>query len=313
MSAFILFLKKHLSVFSFIKFFVILFIVTFGIIQTGHAKENTIWPVESTILSDTFGPRILSGKFDFHRGLDIPLPLGSPVYAIANGTVRLAGQYSFYDDPIVQIKHTSETGEKYYSNSMHMSQAVVSEGDSVTKGQLIGYSGASETGFEHLHFEIRWGGIYQKDCIHPLLVLPYEDQTGPEIRSASADFSNPLLPQVDVQVVVPASELDLEMVKVKIFSMDDLNNPWSLGQMVYNKTYYYTRLNRATQNASDLDIDDWNGITITPTDFRSSHDEYIIDFSFYDLEGVDGSMRIEIVVQDASGNRTIRSFLSGGG
>ena len=42
-------------------------------------------------------------RYDFHRGVDIPIPLYSNVYAIADGTVRIAGSHPLYSDGVVQV------------------------------------------------------------------------------------------------------------------------------------------------------------------------------------------------------------------
>ena len=72
-------------------------------------------------------------------------------------------------------------------------------------------------GFDHLHFEIRDGGLYQKDCVHPLLVLPYIDATAPQVAIKSMDVSDPSAPIVDVTVQLPPEELDLNRVEVIVY------------------------------------------------------------------------------------------------
>jgi murein DD-endopeptidase MepM/ murein hydrolase activator NlpD len=100
-------------------------------------------------------------RYDWQRGVDIPLPLGEPVYAPMDGIIRIAGNHSAYSDMIVQIRHR-ETSPYLYSNHLHMLTVTVSADDLVTVGDLIGYSGESSSGFSHIHFEFRvaaLGGI----------------------------------------------------------------------------------------------------------------------------------------------------------
>ena len=42
-------------------------------------------------------------RYDFHRGVDIPTPIGTPLVAIDDGTVRIAGSHSAYSDGVVQV------------------------------------------------------------------------------------------------------------------------------------------------------------------------------------------------------------------
>jgi hypothetical protein len=81
-------------------------------------------------LNWTYGPRPLTSendRYDFHRGLDIATPIGTPVFAIAAGEVKLAGVHSSYSDPVVQIRHFRPGHNScdgvgcYHSNYMHMS------------------------------------------------------------------------------------------------------------------------------------------------------------------------------------------------
>ena len=68
----------------------------------------------------------------------------------------------------------------------------------MVKGQIIADSGQSVSEFDHLHFEIRDGGLLQKNCIHPLNVLPYADSQLPAVSFTSVNASNPLLPAAEI-------------------------------------------------------------------------------------------------------------------
>jgi murein DD-endopeptidase MepM/ murein hydrolase activator NlpD len=101
-----------------------------------------------------------------HDGHDFPMARWTPIYAVANGTVLKARGWtspcSGSDSPVqneVAISHKvvggsgySETFVSYYA---HLSFYVVKDGDTVTKGQLIGYSGNTGCSTDpHLHFGV---------------------------------------------------------------------------------------------------------------------------------------------------------------
>lgn len=112
------------------------------------------WPLPGyTRLSSDFGWRILWGKSDYHRGLDIPAPQGTSIYAAADGVVSTNNHESYGIS--VKLSHGSGLVTIYG----HMTSRVVNDGDFVTQGQLIGYVG--ETGRAdgyHLHFEADLNG-----------------------------------------------------------------------------------------------------------------------------------------------------------
>ena len=64
-------------------------------------KEIVPTPMYSTI-----GVFVTQCRYDFHRGVDIPIPLYSNVYAIADGTVRIAGSHPLYSDGVVQVNRS---------------------------------------------------------------------------------------------------------------------------------------------------------------------------------------------------------------
>ena len=149
------------------------------------------------------------------------------MFAIADGVVRIAGVNSGYSDPLVQIRHfrpghtNCDGAGCYHSNYMHLSDWAVAPGDNVNKGDLVGFTGESASGFDHLHFEIRdapaddkFSG-WQRDAIHPLLVLPYSDPTPPTITFDSVDISSPMTPVVEVTVTTP--RVDVNRVELRLY------------------------------------------------------------------------------------------------
>ncbi len=106
--------------------------------------------------SSRFGSRIdpFNKAPAFHSGLDYAAPRGTPVKATAGGTVRSAGRKGGYGI-MVEIDHGAGLTTRY----AHLSKALVSPGERVAPGQLIGKVGSTgrSTG-PHLHYETRKNG-----------------------------------------------------------------------------------------------------------------------------------------------------------
>ncbi|KMS77960.1 peptidase [Streptomyces regensis] len=102
----------------------------------------------------------------YHTGVDFVVPTGTPLKAVAAGTVVSAGWGGAYGNQVV-IK----LNDGYYAQYGHLSQLSVSAGQTVTAGQQIGLSGATGnvTG-PHLHFEIRTTPDYGSD-VDPVAYL----------------------------------------------------------------------------------------------------------------------------------------------
>ncbi|MBE6976915.1 MAG: hypothetical protein E7439_06995 [Ruminococcaceae bacterium] len=115
-------------------------------------------PVTNYRLSSPFGNRLhpILGIYRMHSGVDMACPEWTPIYATRGGKITIA-KYSDSAGNYVQINH----GDGYASVYMHMVQHVVSVGDYVAQGQVIGYVG--NTGLSkgnHLHFGISYNGEY---------------------------------------------------------------------------------------------------------------------------------------------------------
>jgi murein DD-endopeptidase MepM/ murein hydrolase activator NlpD len=110
-------------------------------------------------ITSTFGFRIhpIHKVLDMHTGLDMAYQAGTPIVSTAPGIVDKvdfdAGGYGWY----IKISHTKGFSTLY----AHMrSQPIVSPGDKVKKGQIIGYMGStgSSTG-THVHYEVKLGNV----------------------------------------------------------------------------------------------------------------------------------------------------------
>lgn len=110
----------------------------------------------STGVTCAYGPRVhpINGNKSFHYGVDLAAGMSTEIYATKSGTVTGA-TYGEANGYYVTINH----GDGYSSIYAHMTNYVVSVGDSVKQGQLIGYVGTTgwSTG-PHLHFEILYNG-----------------------------------------------------------------------------------------------------------------------------------------------------------
>lgn len=97
------------------------------------------------------------GTMKFHEGMDFSAPIGTPVYATADGHVRSAGRQGLYGN-LIEIDH----GYNYLTRYAHLSAINVHAGQSVRRGDLIGRVGntGKSTG-PHLHYEVRLRGAAQ--------------------------------------------------------------------------------------------------------------------------------------------------------
>jgi murein DD-endopeptidase MepM/ murein hydrolase activator NlpD len=114
----------------------------------------TLWPVMGPITS-SFGQRedpvLGNGEGEFHTGIDISAPNGVPVRATGDGTVKTAEMANGYGREVV-IDHGHGV-ETLYG---HMSGFAVMAGQTVVRGQVIGFVGHSgRTTGSHVHYEVR--------------------------------------------------------------------------------------------------------------------------------------------------------------
>ena len=103
-------------------------------------------------LNSGFGPRLSpwTGTTEFHAGVDLSAPPGTPVKATAPGTVRVAGNAAGYGTMVV-LEH----GHGIESRYGHLQAVSVSKGQQVERGQLIGLSGnTGRSTAPHLHYEV---------------------------------------------------------------------------------------------------------------------------------------------------------------
>jgi murein DD-endopeptidase MepM/ murein hydrolase activator NlpD len=111
------------------------------------------WPLDETGYM-TRGQVKAGGRDEPHPGVDIAISIGSLVRAAGGATVREAGEDPEYGR-FVLLEHP----EEYQTMYGHLSRILVTLGDTVAAGQVIGLSGNSgRSTAPHLHFEIRQRG-----------------------------------------------------------------------------------------------------------------------------------------------------------
>lgn len=125
--------------------------------------QFSIFPVQGR-MTNSYGFRsnpFGTGETEFHAGLDVAAPTGTPVVAAADGIVVFSGVKGGYGNVVI-IEHA---GNEVVTRYGHLSQLNVKAGDVVAGGTLIGLVGSTgrSTG-PHLHYEIRIDGKAQ----HPL-------------------------------------------------------------------------------------------------------------------------------------------------
>ncbi len=111
-------------------------------------------------VTSPFGYRVhpVYGVRRLHAGTDMRAACGTPVYAAEDGEVVRAGVGSGYGNIIV-VDHGTVAGRPVATASAHLSRFAAGVGDTVARGELIGWSGSTGVGTAcHLHFEVRVAG-----------------------------------------------------------------------------------------------------------------------------------------------------------
>ncbi len=120
----------------------------------GYNSVPAVAPVSKVDISSPFGYRIhpVRGGREFHSGIDLRAPSGTPIYATADGVVKYTGWRNGYG-LTVMIEHASGFETLYAHNSRNR----VREGQRVTRGQWIADIGTTGTTTgAHVHYEVRY-------------------------------------------------------------------------------------------------------------------------------------------------------------
>ncbi len=118
-------------------------------------KTGCVRPIKGGIVTSVFGSqRILNGvPKNMHNGIDIAVPRGTPVRAMADGYVNLTTDNFYYAGNYIILDH----GQGLNSMYLHLSKILVKKGQFVKKGDIIGKVGTTgrSTG-PHLHWGVQW-------------------------------------------------------------------------------------------------------------------------------------------------------------
>ena len=128
-----------------------------GTVNVDTSGISWVLPISYTRFSSPFGWRIhpVYGDTRFHAGVDLSAPTGTPIVATRAGVVTVASYEAGGAGYYVNINHLDGFVTRY----MHMTHFIVSPGQTVKAGQIIGYCGSTgaSTG-PHLHFGVYYNG-----------------------------------------------------------------------------------------------------------------------------------------------------------
>ena len=126
-------------------------------LEQGTIAIPSLEPVKGTRFTSGYGVRSdpFKGRAAMHAGLDLAGPIGTPIYATADGTIGRAEWNNGGYGNLVEIDH----GRGIQTRYGHLSKFVVSAGQHVKRGDLIALMGSTgrSTG-SHLHYEVRIDG-----------------------------------------------------------------------------------------------------------------------------------------------------------
>ena len=135
---------------------------------SAYVGGDFIWPLPAKYkkVSSSFGNRIhpVTGKPQFHQGIDIPAPNGTEIYCVNRGTVIETGN-DYANGKYVIVDHGGGISTMY----AHLSKIQVKTGDILAQGEVLGLVGMTgyATGY-HLHISVYENG----KAVDPLTYLP---------------------------------------------------------------------------------------------------------------------------------------------
>ncbi|WP_028707309.1 M23 family metallopeptidase [Propionicicella superfundia] len=124
--------------------------------EPGGKNPSFLRPVAGGSFSSPFGWRTnpVTGASELHSGQDISIGCGTPIRAPQDGTVTFVGWYGSGGNAL-RIEHGTYNGKDIMSGYYHAESYIVSVGQKVTRGEIVGYVGTTGTSTGcHLHYMI---------------------------------------------------------------------------------------------------------------------------------------------------------------
>lgn len=138
--------------------------------SSGLGKGTLSFPTAVPYRTSKFGMRVhpIYGYERLHAGTDLRAYCGTPILAAAGGTVVWARWQGGYGNQVL-LDHGLIGGKSVITNYNHLSRYAVSAGQTVARGDVVGYSGSTGTSTAcHLHFEVYVSG----SVVDPETLLP---------------------------------------------------------------------------------------------------------------------------------------------
>ena len=189
-------------------------------------------------------------------------------------------------------------------------------GQSVSKGQHIAYSNGTSS-LDHIHFEVRVGSVFRRDCCNPWKYLPNSDN---DYSSFEAELSltpnyNSIDCQAVVNVSVPPNLLTFNRVELHILDSSDTPQKVRFYDMCgTNVNHIQGQVDNSTYQDDPDDYSSSYLIRISPMFFNSkSYDKNERagwGFEFVDLPSLSGGGRVMAMIFDVFGNNKSTEFLS---
>ncbi len=185
-----------------------------------YAVYPTTGTTTAADAASAFGPRKLSGIYDFHRGIDFPGTYNTPIHPSLPGVIVrkedstiTAGTGLQRSGNWLLVRVDSVAGEPFHNAYLHLNSfSKYNVGDTVSTADTIGFMGKSgyEINTVHLHFELYdnlLGTAIDKDkAINPIKVLPYSNLNSYQISFLTSGDSSA------VQITTNDTELDIDEV-----------------------------------------------------------------------------------------------------